>query len=131
MLVTWSTQLLTNETYVEYSLWNGTFSLRENATMSKFIDGSSAHRVLYMYRATLKNLTMDTVYMYHVGSPAGLSAKYSFRTILDENRKSFAVYGDLGVVNAQSLARLQREAQLDYYDAILHVGDFAYGNGIE
>jgi hypothetical protein len=61
-----------------------------------------------------------------VGSPSGLSAKYSFRTILDENRKSFAVYGDLGVVNAQSLARLQRESQLDY-DAILHVGDFAYG----
>lgn len=57
----------------------------------------------------------------------GWSAKFSFRTILEENRKSFAVYGDLGVVNAQSLERLQREAQLDFYDAILHVGDFAYG----
>ena len=66
--------------------------------------------------------------VYHVGSPDGWSAKYSFRTIPNEDRKSFAVYGDLGVVNAQSLARLQREAQLDYYDAILHVGDFAYGN---
>lgn len=65
--------------------------------------------------------------VYHVGSLYGWSAKYSFRTIPTENRKSFAVYGDLGVVNAQSLARLQREAQLDYYDAILHVGDFAYG----
>ena len=63
-----------------------------------------------------------------MGSALGWSSKYSFRTILDENRQSFAVYGDLGVVNAQSLARLQRETQLDYYDAILHVGDFAYGN---
>ncbi|CAF4409571.1 unnamed protein product, partial [Adineta steineri] len=88
--------------------------------------GSSAHRVLYMYRATLKNLTMNTSYIYHVGSSYGWSSVYSFRTIPHENRKSFAVYGDLGVVNAQSLARLQREAQLDYYDAILHVGDFAY-----
>lgn len=68
--------------------------------------------------------------VYHVGSSYGYSARYSFRTILDENRKSFAVYGDLGVVNAQSLARLQREAQLNYYDAILHVGDFAYGKRI-
>jgi hypothetical protein len=63
-----------------------------------------------------------------VGSPLGLSMKYTFRTIPNEDRKSFAVYGDLGVVNAQSLTRLQKEAQLDYYDAILHVGDFAYGN---
>lgn len=62
MRVTWSTQLLANESYVEYSLWNETLSLRENATMSTFVDGSSGHRVLYMYRATLKNLTMDSVY---------------------------------------------------------------------
>ncbi|CAF1414200.1 unnamed protein product [Rotaria sp. Silwood1] len=126
MAVTWSTQTLVNESYVEYSLWNEKLSLRENATISKFIDGSGAHRVLYMYRAILKNLTMNTIYIYHVGSLNGWSARYSFRTIPNEDRKSFAVYGDLGVVNAQSLARLQKEAQLDYYDAILHVGDFAY-----
>ncbi|CAF0951051.1 unnamed protein product [Adineta steineri] len=126
MAVTWSTQILANESYVEYSLLNGQLDMIENATMSKFIDGSSAHRVLYMYRATLKNLSMNTSYIYHVGSSYGWSSVYSFRTIPHENRKSFAVYGDLGVVNAQSLARLQREAQLDYYDAILHVGDFAY-----
>lgn len=65
--------------------------------------------------------------VYHVGSSAGWSTIYSFRTILNEDRDSFAVYGDLGVTNAQSLARLQKEAQLDYYDVILHVGDFAYG----
>jgi hypothetical protein len=145
MAVTWSTQLQANESCVEYSLPDGKLNLIENATVSKFIDGSAAHRVLYMYRATLKNLIMNTTYsklkrlmldsilrmrclVYHVGSPDGWSTKYSFRTIPNEDRKSFAVYGDLGVSNAQSLARLQREAQLDYYDAILHVGDFAYGN---
>ena len=37
-----------------------------------------------------------------------------------------AVYGDLGSDNAQSLPRLQREAQEGLYDAVLHVGDFAY-----
>ena len=62
MAVTWSTQLLTPESCVEYSLWNGKMNLVQNATMSKFIDGSSAHRVLYMYRATLRNLTMNTTY---------------------------------------------------------------------
>lgn len=32
----------------------------------------------------------------------------------------------MGNENAQSLARLQRETQLGMYDAIIHVGDFAY-----
>jgi hypothetical protein len=38
----------------------------------------------------------------------------------------FAVFGDMGNVNAKSLTRLQREVHLDTYDAIIHVGDFAY-----
>jgi len=37
-----------------------------------------------------------------------------------------AVYGDLGYLNAVSLPLLTREAQDLSYDAILHVGDFAY-----
>ncbi len=78
----------------------------------------------------MKNIFMVKCLGYHVGSPDGWSTKYSFRTIPNEDRKSFAVYGDLGVTNAQSLGRLQKEAQLDIYDAILHVGDFAYGKSI-
>lgn len=38
----------------------------------------------------------------------------------------FVFFGDLGNTNAQSLPRLQEEAQMGMYDAILHVGDFAY-----
>ena len=34
----------------------------------------------------------------------------------------FAIYGDLGNINAQSLPRLQKEAMTGMYDAILHVG---------
>lgn len=32
----------------------------------------------------------------------------------------------MGNENAQSLARLQEEVQRNVYDAIIHVGDFAY-----
>lgn len=39
---------------------------------------------------------------------------------------TLAVYGDLGNENAQSLTRLQRETDHGMYDAVLHVGDFAY-----
>ncbi len=38
----------------------------------------------------------------------------------------FAVYGDLGNDNPQSLARLQEETLKGHFDAILHVGDMAY-----
>jgi hypothetical protein len=62
MAVTWSTQLLANNSYVEFNIWNEHLNRMENATVSKFIDGSSAHRVLYMYRAIMKNLTMNTTY---------------------------------------------------------------------
>ena len=62
MAVTWSTQLSTNGSIVEYSLAGGKLELMEVSNVSKFIDGSSAHRVLYMYRATLKNLMMNMTY---------------------------------------------------------------------
>jgi hypothetical protein len=62
MAVTWSTQLLAHGSCVEYSLSNGKVNLTQNATVSKFTDGGSAHRVFYIYRATLKNLTMNSTY---------------------------------------------------------------------
>lgn len=34
----------------------------------------------------------------------------------------FAIYGDMGNENPQSLARLQKETQVGMYDVILHVG---------
>ena len=38
----------------------------------------------------------------------------------------FAVYGDMGNKNAQSIGRLQKESQQGHFDMILHVGDMAY-----
>lgn len=34
----------------------------------------------------------------------------------------YAVYGDLGVVNARSLGKIQQEAQRSLIDAVLHIG---------
>lgn len=77
----------------------------------------------------MTNLKEDTHYLYHCGSDLGWSAIYWFRTppkAQDQWSPSLAIYGDLGNENAQSLPRLQEETQLGMYDAILHVGDFAY-----
>lgn len=49
---------------------------------------------------------------------------YFFNTTLDGTNWAprFAIYGDLGVGNAQSLSTLQKEIQEGRYDAVLHIG---------
>jgi hypothetical protein len=66
--------------------------------------------------------------MYHCGSDLGWSEIFYFTAMKDgaDWLPHLAIYGDLGNVNAVSLVRLQRETHLGVYDAIIHVGDFAY-----
>lgn len=58
----------------------------------------------------------------------GWSSKFWFKSISPENNWSphLAIYGDMGLVNAHSLPSLREEGQNGVYDAILHIGDFAY-----
>ena len=66
--------------------------------------------------------------MYRCGSSYGWSSTYYFRALPNDTQASkglrFAVFGDMGNDNAQSLSRLQVEAQDGMYDAVLHVGEF-------
>ena len=66
--------------------------------------------------------------VYRCGSELGWSDIFHFTAMKSGNNWSpkFAVYGDLGSENPQSLPRLQKEVQKGLYDAILHVGDFGY-----
>lgn len=76
---------------------------------------------------TVKNLKPNSHYTYRCGCQWGWSAEYWFETRPDGDwAPSFAIFGDMGNENAQSLARLQEESQRHTYDAIIHVGDFAY-----
>lgn len=65
--------------------------------------------------------------VYHCGSDDGWSDVFSFAALNDSASFSprFALYGDLGNENPQSLARLQKETQLGMYDAILHIGELS------
>lgn len=77
----------------------------------------------------LSNLKPDSHYIYHCGSALGWSDQFWFETPpADENNwtPQLAIFGDMGNENAQSLGRLQEESQQHMYDAIFHVGDFAY-----
>lgn len=71
----------------------------------------------------------DSHYVYTCGSTLGWSNQFWIETPpADENSWAphLAIFGDMGNENAQSLARLQVESEQHTYDAIFHVGDFAY-----
>lgn len=126
MMVTWVTLDPTNVSTVEYGI--SKLNLRKTGNVTKFVDGGSNKRVIYIHRVLLTDLVPGTDYVYHCGSVDGWSAIFWFTAMKSGTNWSprFAVYGDMGNVNAQSLSRLQEDVQKGTYDAILHVGDFAY-----
>ncbi|XP_013772762.1 acid phosphatase type 7-like [Limulus polyphemus] len=126
MIVTWVTMNPTNTSMVEYGKIKLTQVAKGNSIL--FTDGGPQMRQLYIHRVILDKLKPGKTYRYHCGSADGWSAVYWFTAMKEGTNWSprFAVFGDLGNVNAQSLPRLQREVQQGMYDVVLHVGDFAY-----
>ncbi|BFZ07356.1 hypothetical protein BsWGS_10395 [Bradybaena similaris] len=127
MVVTWSTF---NDTAsaVLYGSSFSNLSMSQQGSSYKFVDGGSEQRVQFIHTVQLTNLTPNTTYYYVVGSGDGWSSVFYFTSMpAGENwDPSLVVIGDLGSANAQSLPRLQVDAALGMYDAIIHVGDFAY-----
>ncbi|CAD5118751.1 DgyrCDS7428 [Dimorphilus gyrociliatus] len=129
MYVSWVTMNDTKNSFVQYGLYSlRDLNLKAVGSSSKFVDGGSQKRTMFIHRVKLTNLKADTVYTYNVGSNSGWSDIFFFKTWRTDPNWSprFAIYGDMGNSNAQSLARLQQETRKNFYDAILHVGDFAY-----
>ncbi|XP_072168114.1 acid phosphatase type 7-like [Diadema setosum] len=127
MMVTWSTFSPTNTSTVEFGL-AGKLSLVAMGTATKFVDGGKLKHTQYIHRVKLTGLKPGEQYTYHCGSDDGWSDLFAFNAITAGTDWSpqFAVFGDMGNENARSLGRLQKETQAGMYDAILHVGDFAY-----
>lgn len=130
MMVTWLTTNATPSSVVEFGSQSDHFALknRQLGTIELFTDGGSEKRTMNIHRVLLKGLKPGESYAYHVGSDLGWSEMFWFRTIREGSDWSprFAVYGDLGNVNGQSIPRLQQEVSRNRFDAILHVGDMAY-----
>ncbi|XKL65548.1 hypothetical protein PGB90_008968 [Kerria lacca] len=126
VVITWSTWDSTNESIVEYGI--GELTLKAFGKSVLFTDGGNEKREQYIHRVKLTKLLADEIYHYHCGSNLGWSSVFYFKTLPTSSSWSphFAIFGDMGNVNAQSLPRLQEETQRGFYDVILHVGDFAY-----
>ncbi|KAL0280763.1 UNVERIFIED_CONTAM: hypothetical protein PYX00_001966 [Menopon gallinae] len=126
MFVTWTTYSQTSSSIVEYGI-DGLI-LKKTGESVKFVDGGVEKRTIYIHKVKLTHLTPNSTYLYHCGSNEGWSSLFSFHTPPDDINWSprIALFGDMGSFNAQSLSRLQQEAQRGLYDVIIHIGDFAY-----
>lgn len=127
--VVWNTQIDTGDTNQILYGTDGKVSKVQKANTTKFIDGGSKKRSQYVHQAMLTGLEPNTVYTYMVGSTRyGYSDQLSFKTWPSgyDWAPSLAVYGDMGNTNARSIPRLETDLAAGMYDAILHVGDFAY-----
>lgn len=127
IVVTWNTlDDPEEESTVEYGV-NG-FALTAVGTREKFVDGGNEKKIQFIHRVTLSDLEPDTKFIYHCGSSLGWSSVFFFKTFPDGTmwKPRIALFGDMGNENSQSLPRLQEETQRGLYDAIIHVGDFAY-----
>ncbi|EDW25804.1 GL14294 [Drosophila persimilis] len=127
--VTWSTRSSPNASLVNYARNYAKEKLIVvKGTWQRFVDGGHKARQQYVHNVILRDLEPDTRYEYSCGSELGWSPVFSFKTPpADENwSPSLAIFGDMGNENAQSLGRLQQDTERGMYDAIIHVGDFAY-----
>lgn len=126
IVVTWLTMSPTPSPRCEYGI--GGFTASATGTTVTFVDGGKQKTKRYIHRAELENLLPKQKYVYHCGSDLGWSEEFWFWSLNPTENWSprLAVYGDLGNINAKSLPFLQQETQRGNFDAILHVGDFAY-----
>ncbi|XP_065919774.1 acid phosphatase type 7-like [Dysidea avara] len=128
MVVMWTTFHPTDQSAVQYNEYGVDLTNNVTGKMVKFVDGGGRHVVRYMHTVTLTGLEPATQYDYKVGCSDKWSDTFTMTTLNNGTDWSprLAIYGDMGSTNAQSLSRLIDETNAGHFDAILHIGDYAY-----
>ncbi|KAI2803400.1 Acid phosphatase type 7 [Blomia tropicalis] len=127
MVVTWTTvHAISDACHVEFGLHHEKLTNTTKAATTHFKhDGAN----FYTHRSLLTGLKPATKYFYRVGSKhTGFSTVYAFKTLQKGGKflPKFAIYGDLGYQNEQSIPYLKQDVEKEMYDVIFHVGDMAY-----
>ncbi|ESO12513.1 hypothetical protein HELRODRAFT_62767 [Helobdella robusta] len=136
MIVTWVTQDNSDGSFVEYGSHSAGAGMDRVAKGEAilFEDGGSEKRKFFIHKVLLTGLIPNTFYVYHVGSDTGRWSDIFFFTSMKEGQDwspTFAVVGDMGTINGKSISSLQKEVQKSLFDAVLHVGDFAYDMDVD
>uniref|UniRef100_A0A914C5S6 Purple acid phosphatase N-terminal domain-containing protein n=1 Tax=Acrobeloides nanus TaxID=290746 RepID=A0A914C5S6_9BILA len=126
VIITWVTYDDTIDSIVEYGIERMNQEVRGSASL--FVDSGAKQTKRYIHSVVLENIQGGKRYFYRVGSDYGWSSVFSFIGLQERPNGGYryAVYGDMGNVNARSLGKIQKLAQNGDFDVVLHVGDLAY-----
>ncbi|CAD5228763.1 unnamed protein product [Bursaphelenchus xylophilus] len=127
VIVTWLTFDDVGDSFVIYHQEGGESKFKRLANVTHF-GGGLLKIDRYVHRVVMTNLTPGSYYVYYVGSEHGWSHEFRFRALKErpEGGHRYGIYGDLGVLNARALGRVEDDVRNEELDMIFHVGDFAY-----
>lgn len=102
MIVTWLTIDKTRTPKARYGEAKGstpTLNLQAKGWSTRYVDGGTEQRTMYIHRAIMSNLMPGKRYYYHVGSDDGWSAVFWFQAQRNDSdfAPTLAVYGDMGM----------------------------------
>lgn len=142
MLVTWVSMSIRSiaQPQVAYGLSQSNLDMiNTQVTSTRFLN-------FFNHRVLLKGLTPNTTYckinrncqivvtfvrsVYKVGSQdSGFSPTFHFHTLQSDEPNwspTLAIYGDLGLKNAQSLPLLTEQVGQRMYDTVYHIGKYVH-----
>jgi hypothetical protein len=129
MLVTW-VSYWGSATRVHYGPYGSPPTMQVDGQTTAFDPSGLSVDTRYIHRAVMKNLTAAQRYSYYVEDmqSAGTSDTYDFVAQRTDKQwvARYAVYGDFGYENAESLPIVQAMYDSKAMDAIIHNGDFGY-----
>lgn len=128
MIVSWLTLQTTATSTIQFGTTSDSLTQTITGNYQTYTEGGF---VGYIHHVEVNNLLPQTKYYYRVGDEqAGYSPVHSF---INKVPTRFAIIGDMGArVNSdKNVAWVTALAQNDKIDAVLHVGDESYANGIQ
>mmetsp|Transcript_17743 Transcript_17743/g.38532 ORF Transcript_17743/g.38532 Transcript_17743/m.38532 type:complete len:431 (-) Transcript_17743:105-1397(-) len=128
MSVTWTTEM-DAASFVEWGISGGNnYTARANATTSHFTENNPSGKQ-WVHRALITGLKPNEKYQYRPVTGATVGPAYVFTARNDKpaDGLKLLVYGDMGKHGgAPSLKKIEADAASGEFNAVVHVGDFAY-----
>ena len=127
--VTWLTFNRTASSAVQWGYKSGSLSNTDTGSSFDFVDPEEPHTLRIMHTAHMSDLKPHTAVYYRVGDQDNKVWSDELEFVAPPSGDEplvLIVYGDLGLLNAQSMKRVTEEVQSGAADMVLHLGDYAY-----
>ena len=126
--VTWVTFSDAGST-LQWGYTSGSLSNSDDGSKFKWTDPEGPHTVRVMHVAHMSDLKPHTAVYYRVGDADNNVWSDELEFVAPPTGSdplALIIYGDLGLLNAQSMDKVTAEVQSGEADMVLHVGDYAY-----